>query len=128
MAISAHQRQLQLKTNSTVQETSQSIQDASELPIQSRLLNAWMSIAPYARPAMTVIVFCAALWLLHHEFSTITLKDVAASFRSLSTFAIMAAIALTMANYIVLIGYDWLGVRLIGHSVGNKQIVTASLY
>ncbi|MCA9159243.1 MAG: bifunctional lysylphosphatidylglycerol flippase/synthetase MprF, partial [Planctomycetales bacterium] len=110
-----------------MKETPEPIQDVSELPTQSWLFAAWMSIAPYARPAMTVIVFCAALWLLHHEFSTIKLKDVAASFRSLSTFAIMAAITLTMANYIVLIGYDWLGVRLIGHPVTNKQIVTASL-
>lgn len=94
---------------------------------RSLAVDLWLRIVPYARPALTVIVFCAALWLLHHEFSTIKLKDVAASFHSLSGLAILAASGLTAANYIVMIGYDWLGVRLIGHPVSNKQIAIASL-
>ncbi len=74
-----------------------------------------------------ILVFAAALSLLHHEFNAIKLEDVATSFRSLSALAIVSAIALTASNYLVMIGYDWLGMRLVGHPISTKQIATASL-
>ena len=105
-------------------------EDAStpeDLVPNSGLGDLWGRVVPYTRPAMTVIVFSSALWLLHHEFSAFKLRDVANSFRSFSIRAILAAILLTAANYVVMIGYDWLAVRLIGRRVSNKQIATASL-
>lgn len=98
-----------------------------ELVPTSRLGEISARLSAYARPALTLVVFCAALWLLHHEFSAIKLTEVASSFRSMSLWTIAAAISLMVGNYIVLIGYDWLGVRLIGHPVSNRQIAIASL-
>lgn len=76
---------------------------------------------------MTVIVFVAAFWLLHHEFSTMNFRDVAHSFRSIPVSSLLLAVALTIANYGVMIGYDAIAVRLVGHRVTAGQIATTSL-
>lgn len=81
------------------------------------LQSRWYSIWPHLRSAMTVVVFVAAFWLLHHEFSTLNFRDVAGSFRSMPLTAILKALALTMANYVVMIGYDAIAMRMIGHRV-----------
>ncbi|MEZ6032956.1 MAG: bifunctional lysylphosphatidylglycerol flippase/synthetase MprF [Planctomycetaceae bacterium] len=82
---------------------------------------------PHLRTLMTVIVFVAAFWLLHHEFSTMNFRDVADSFRSIPLSSLLLAVALTIANYGVMIGYDAIAVRLVGHRVTAGQIATTSL-
>ncbi len=74
-----------------------------------------------------LVVFFAALWLLHHEFKTIKYAEVVASFHALSNSEILAAIGFTAANFMVLIRYDWLGVKLVKHEVTGRQVATAAL-
>ena len=110
-----------------------SVSGATRLPEdqpRSRQLNAlWVKLSPLLGPAASLVFFAVALWLLHHEFKSLKASDVAASFRSLSRWSVLAALLLTACNYVVLIGYDWLGVKLVNHPLSAKQIsVTALLY
>ncbi|MGI9472928.1 MAG: bifunctional lysylphosphatidylglycerol flippase/synthetase MprF [Rubripirellula sp.] len=101
-----------------------------ESPTASRLQRVeelWGTYAPVLRPCLMLVVFFSALWLLHHEFKSMRYSDVVASFEALSTKSILAAILFTAANFVVMIGYDWFGVRLVNHPISTKQVATASL-
>lgn len=85
---------------------------------------------PYAsiiRTTLTIVFFAVAMWLLHHEFKQYKAEDVAASFRSLPLSAVLVSLFFTVCNYAVMIGYDWLGVRLVKHPLSFKQVTIASL-
>ncbi len=100
--------------------------DASEQPA-SRWAVLWESASARLRPLLPLGFFLMAAWLLHHEFKSIKAEDVAASLREIPVSAVLASIALTAANFAVLIGYDWFGVRLVKHPLSFKQITIASL-
>jgi len=85
------------------------------------------SLWKYVRTAIPLIVFGCVLWLLYLEFNKFSPDEVRASFHSISPLAIVAAIALTVCNYAVLVGYDWLGTRMVQHPVSLKQVTIASL-
>jgi phosphatidylglycerol lysyltransferase len=82
---------------------------------------------PVSRAGLMLIIFFASLWLLHHEFESVRYAEVVSSFRAISWTSIATAVALTAANFVVLIGYDWFGVRLVEHPVSTKQVAAASL-
>ena len=84
-----------------------------KVPLLKRVEEVWAAYAPLLRPCMMLFVFFAALWLLHHEFKTMKYADVVASFHALSNGEILAAMGFTVANFMVLIGYDWFGVKLV---------------
>ncbi len=94
---------------------------------QLRLQESWELASTWLKPAMPVILFVVAAWLLHHEFASIKAADVVVSLRSLLLSAILLAILLTACNYVVMIGYDWFGVRLVNHPLSFKQVSIASL-
>jgi phosphatidylglycerol lysyltransferase len=95
-------------------------------PPSSKFLDVWVRTSPYLRSALMLIVFFGALWVLHHEFNSIKAKDVADSFHALPHVAVLAALTLTVANYVVMMGYDWLAIKLIRHPVSNRQVAIAS--
>lgn len=98
-----------------------------EPPVRLSIQHVWETYGSLLRSGLMLAVFFAALWLLHHEFQTARHDDIAASFAALSMGSILAAIGLTAANFAVLIGYDWFGVRLVEHPVPNRQVAMASL-
>ena len=108
-------------------ETVSADSDAQASSISGEWHKAWRFLEPAIRPGLMLLVFFASLWLLHHEFKSMRYEDVVASFRAISGKSIAAAIAFTAANFVVMIGYDWLGVRLVEHRVSSKQVVLASL-
>ncbi len=83
--------------------------------------------AAWLRPLLSIVFFAIAMWLLHDEFKSYKAADVAASFRSIPITAVLAALFLTACNYAVMIGYDWLGVKLVKHPLSFKQVTIASL-
>ncbi len=86
----------------------------------------WHKAWPWTSSAITLSVVIAAFWLLYHEFKTVRWQDVVASFHSLPYSVVFVAILLTAVNYLIMIGYDWLGTRLVHHPVKLAQIATAS--
>ncbi|MDA7893534.1 hypothetical protein N9B38_01340, partial [bacterium] len=100
---------------------------SGKIPLLKRFEEVWAAYAPLLRPGLMLVVFFAALWLLHHEFKAMKYADVVASFHALSNGEILAAIGFTAANFMVLIGYDWFGVKLVKHEVTARQVTTAAL-
>ncbi len=84
-------------------------------------------VLPWLHPLLPYVFFLLAAWLLHHEFKSIKAEEVASSLRSMPIGNVLAAMAFTLANYMVLIGYDWFGVRLVRHPLSLKQVTVASL-
>ncbi len=87
----------------------------------------WQFAEPWLRPLLPLAFFVIAAWLLHHEFKAIKAEDVASSLRSIPVANVLAAMAFTFCNYIVLIGYDWFGTRLVKHPLSFKQVSIVSL-
>ncbi len=88
---------------------------------------AWVRVWPYVRSTVMLLVFGNALWFLRREFQSLHAQDVAESFHDLPLAAVVAAVVLTIPNYIVLIDYDWLGVHILGRDIHWRKVATASL-
>lgn len=77
-------------------------------------------------PLLVLLIFGAALWLLFHEIRQFSYRDLRASFYAIPPVRVAVAIGLTVLNYLILINYDWLAVRYIGHPMSLARIALAS--
>lgn len=68
-------------------------------------------------PALSLAVFGAVAWVIHHELAGTHLRDVLRYFRATPPAAIFAAGLCTMASYWLLGFYDVLGLRYVGRQV-----------
>src|SRR5262249_48607233 len=71
-------------------------------------------------------VFAGALWLLHHELKHYKLSDVRESLSQLTAFQFIAAAGLTCLSYVILMGYDFLGLRYVRHPLPAWQVALTS--
>jgi phosphatidylglycerol lysyltransferase len=77
-------------------------------------------------PSFVLLVFFAALYLLHRELSQYHLHDFVAALQAIPANHVLAAVALTVLNYVILTGYDWVGLRYVGHPMPIRRIAIAS--
>ena len=77
-------------------------------------------------PLVPVAVLGIALWLLFHEISKFNWYEIEASLLSLSTAKICLALGLVVFNFVVLIGYDWLALAVIGVRLEVAKVAFAS--
>ena len=77
-------------------------------------------------PGLSVILFAAAIWLLHGELKTHHLADILRAFESIPTAKMWAAIGLTILSYAVMTGYDALALRYIRQPLAYHKIGLAS--
>jgi phosphatidylglycerol lysyltransferase len=77
-------------------------------------------------PFLSLAFFGLALWLLHGELKGFRYRDVVAFFGSLPASHVALAVALTIAGYFALTGYDTLAIRYIGKDVAYWKIALAS--
>lgn len=68
-------------------------------------------------PAVSLAVFGAVAWVIHHELARTHLHDVLHYFRATEPAAIFAAGLCTMCSYWLLGFYDVLGLRYVGRQV-----------
>ncbi len=80
----------------------------------------------FAGPLFVLVVFFGALYLLHRELNQYHLGDFVQALRNIPLVYLLAAIGLTVLNYVILIGYDWVGVRYVGHPMHFRRIAMAS--
>lgn len=78
-------------------------------------------------PAVSLLVLLAALWLLRRELSAYRLVDIWASFVAIPPQQIVMALALTIVDYVILIGYDRIAVHYLGRQVTWTRIALGSL-
>jgi uncharacterized membrane protein YbhN (UPF0104 family) len=75
---------------------------------------------------IVLALFIAAAWLLYKRLEEYTLADIWRAVLQVSAGQIAAAAALTVLNYLILVGYDWLAVRWIKEPVPLWKIAFAS--
>ncbi len=81
-----------------------------------KLLHRIGLVLPYA-------LFLVAGYVVHREVTIHPMRDVMHSIRDIPWQYIAAASGLTILNYCLLSGYDWLGIRYAGHRVPFKRIL-----
>jgi len=79
-----------------------------------------------AGAAVGLLLFALALGLLTHELRHYHLHEVAVALRAISPFRLVVALVLTLLNYLVLSGYDALGLRVVGRPLPYRRTAFAS--
>jgi len=73
-------------------------------------------------PGLSLILFAAAVWLLHNELRAYHLRDILRAFDAISGAHLWAAAGLTILSYAVMTGYDVLAMRYLpgAHHFGGN--------
>jgi phosphatidylglycerol lysyltransferase len=79
-----------------------------------------------AGPLLVLAVVAGAFWLLHDELREYKLQDFLDSLAKIPASALWAAIGLTCLNYVILIGYDLLGVTYLGQTMHWARVAFGS--
>ena len=77
-------------------------------------------------PVVTLGVLALAVWLLQRKLSTVSWEKVKESFQAIPSWRITVATAVTVLNYIILIGYDWLALMAIHRRLPFGKVCLAS--
>lgn len=77
-------------------------------------------------PLLVLLIFSGATWLLYHELRQYSYSDIRQSLGKITAARIWLAAGLTVLNYLILIGYDLLAVRSIGHPLSLGKVAVAS--
>jgi uncharacterized membrane protein YbhN (UPF0104 family) len=76
---------------------------------------------------LVLLVFLVAAWLLYDRLKEYTFGQIREAIAAMPTWHIVAASLLTVLNYVILIGYDWLAVRWVGEkNLPLRKIALAS--
>ncbi len=86
------------------------------------LRTSWKWIAP----AVVLAIVVGACLLLYHELHKYSWKTIQDSFHAIPASWLAACLVLTTVNYLVLVGYDVLAVRAIGHPLPLARVALAS--
>jgi len=77
-------------------------------------------------PLFAITVFIGAIWLLTKELKHYNIHDIRTAIDHIPNWRLWAAGGLTVLNYLLLIGYDYLAVRAIQHPLSLGKISLAS--
>jgi len=77
-------------------------------------------------PSLSVILFAAALWLLHSELRNYHLRDILNALESIPAGRLGAAVGLTVLSYAVMAGYDVLALHYIRQPLPFSKVSLAS--
>jgi phosphatidylglycerol lysyltransferase len=77
-------------------------------------------------PGLSLILFAAAVWLLHNELRTYHLSDILRAFNAIPGTHLGAAAGLAILSYAVMTGYDVLAMRYIRYPLSYSKIGLAS--
>jgi phosphatidylglycerol lysyltransferase len=88
----------------------------------SRAREVALKVLPFVAVGLAV----ASLWLLHDELAQFHFRDVRHALQALGPSRVFGAFALTLLSYVVLTGYDVLGVRYIGRSLPYRRVAFAA--
>lgn len=77
-------------------------------------------------PLTGVIVFSLAMWILYRQLHAEHLRTIVSGWRHLSSVATIAALGLTLLNYLIMSGYDWTALRAIGKPLPFSRVGLAA--
>lgn len=77
---------------------------------------------------LPIFLFICALYIVHNQLKVHEFKDIVSLLQNTPPQIIFAAFALTIINYLVLTGYDWLGLRFTGYkNIPVPKMIAAAL-
>ena len=77
-------------------------------------------------PGFSIVLFTAAVWLLHSELRNYHLRDILNALASVPAGRLGAAAGLTILSYTVMTGYDALALRYIRYQLSYPKVGLAS--
>ncbi len=77
--------------------------------------------------AISVLLFCVAIWAIYQQLHQYSLKEMAQSVAAIRANYIFAAIALMVLNYGVITGYDTLAIHYIRQSLPYRKIALVAI-
>jgi len=77
-------------------------------------------------PLVSLGLFVAALWGIHHLLAEITAADLAAELRRLSFQQVLLAFLFTTVSFVALTGYDWAALRYIDKRLPYRTVALTS--
>jgi len=78
-------------------------------------------------PILGVVLFAAALWVLHRELHGLAWRDVRAQLDAITHLDLALALGCTAASYGALVGYDVLALRYLGIDLSLRRTTLAGL-
>lgn len=77
---------------------------------------------------LPVILFVCALYIVHQQLQAHDLSDILLSLKNMPMQIVFSAFGLTVINYLVLAGYDFLALRFTGHTqIPLTKMIATSL-
>lgn len=83
-------------------------------------------ILKYTGALFSLLLFSAALWVLHREVQTLHLQHILSELEAIPGKSLGLAAILTVSSYTIMAGYDYLAIRFIRHSLSLRRIALAS--
>jgi phosphatidylglycerol lysyltransferase len=83
-------------------------------------------LARYLGPLIAVILFAAALWVLHRQLAEHRLVDVVREVGAIPVSKLLFAVGLSALGYLVLTGYDALSLRYVHHPLPYHRVALAA--
>lgn len=80
----------------------------------------------WVSPALGVLLFAAAVWVLHRELREVRYREVTAALAALPPHRFVWALLFTAANYAILTGFDLLAFTYVGKRVSRVKVALAS--
>ena len=90
------------------------------------LTRNWRRCLPYIGGIAALLLFAAALVVLHSHAQAYRPSEVRRALRSLQAWQPFAALALTAASYLLLTLYDVLALRHVGRTLPYRRVALAS--
>ena len=86
----------------------------------------WQRIWRWAGPALVLIVLAGALTLLYKTLHKYHYHEIKESLAKIPHWRLAACLGLTVLNYLLLVGYDLIAIRSIGHPLPLRKVALAS--
>lgn len=83
-------------------------------------------IRSFIKPLVILAALGVAIWLIHGHLGKYNYEEIRDSLRRIPRWHIVVSILLAAANYITLIGYDWLALQSIGRDLSLGRMALAS--
>ena len=81
---------------------------------------------PSLAPLLVLVLFGAALWVLHHALAAYHYQDILRQLRAIPRERLLAALLLTALSYGVMTCYDQLAIRYVRHPLERGRVPCAS--
>lgn len=76
-------------------------------------------------PFISIVFFVLAIWFLDHELRQYDLNEILAQLSAIPNTYILFSVFLSLLSYLILTGYDGLGVSYIGEELSARRIIRA---